>query len=105
MLNQLILVGRLTENPKEIINNKLIVTLAVQRNYKNLDGVYETDFINVVLWQGVAENTYEYCKKGDLIGIRGRLETELVNNQRLLLVVADRVSFLSSRKEKDNDMC
>lgn len=105
MLNQLILVGRLTENPKEIINNKLIVTLAVQRNYKNSEGVYETDFIDVVLWQCVAENTYEYCKKGDLIGIRGRLETELVNNQRLLLVVADRVSFLSSRKEKDNDMC
>ena len=37
--------------------------MAVQRSFKNMDGIYETDFITVTLWQGLAENLNEYCKK------------------------------------------
>ena len=57
-LNNVILVGRLTQNPEviEIENNRKVtsVILAVNRNFKNSDGIYETDFIRCILWNGVA---------------------------------------------------
>ena len=77
MLNQVIIVGRLVEKPivEENENEKKVcnITLAVQRSYKNAEGVYETDFIKCTLWNGIAENTAEYCEKGDLVGVKGRL--------------------------------
>ena len=51
------------------------LTLAVPRSFKNMKGEYDTDYIPCVLWKGVAENTAEYCKKGDLVGIKGRIQT------------------------------
>ena len=79
MLNQTRIVGRMvtdpelrqTESGKKVMN----VTLAVPRSFKNLNGQYETDFIDCVLWKGIAESTVQYCKKGDLIGIKGRIQT------------------------------
>ena len=80
MLNQTVLVGRLTKDHevKETENGKKVLelTIAVPRSYKNANGEYDTDFIQCVLWNGIAENTAEYCKKGDLVGIKGRLETD-----------------------------
>lgn len=100
MLNQIVVVGRLTKNPeiKELENGKKVaeVTLAVPRSYKNVDGEYDTDFIDVVLYSGIAENTTEYCMKGDLIGIKGNI-TRLSGEEMKL--VAERVTFLSSKKE------
>ena len=81
MLNQIVLVGRLVKTPevvktdsdKEVSN----ITLAVPRSYKNINGEYETDYIDCVLWTGIAENTTEYCKKGDLLGVKGRVQTRV----------------------------
>ena len=82
MLNQSILVGRIVKEPeiRETENGTKVtnLTLAVQRSYKNVEGEYDTDFISCVLWKGIAETTAEYCKKGDLIGIRGRIQTRVV---------------------------
>ena len=104
MLNQVVMVGRLTSDPEinEVENDRKVatITLAVQRSYKNAEGVYETDFIKCILWNGIAENTAEYCKKGDVVGVKGRLEC-LSGNE--LQVAAEKVSFLSSRKEEDRD--
>ena len=63
-----------------------------------------SNFISCVLWKGIAETTAEYCKKGDLIGVRGRLQNRpLVNAEDTKLnsveVVAERVTFLSSKKQ------
>lgn len=102
MLNQVIVVGRLTTEPqKEEINGKVrsVITLAVSRNYKNVDGVYETDFINCILWSGISENVCEYCHKGDLIGIKGRLQT----TDNVLQIVAEKVTSLSSKKEEESE--
>lgn len=72
MLNQVVFVGRLVRDPElkesEGGNKFTNITVAVPRSYKNVDGEYDTDFIDCRLWTGVAENTAEYCKKGDLIG-------------------------------------
>lgn len=100
MLNQTIIVGRLVSNPtKEIEENETTtkIILAVPRNFKNSNGEYETDFFPVTLYKGIGETTTEYCKKGDLIGIKGRLQTK--DNQ--IVIIAEKVTFLSSRKENE----
>lgn len=104
MLNQVVIVGRLTSDPEinEVENGGKVITItvAVPRIYKNAEGVYETDFIKCTIWNGIAKTTAEYCEKGDLIGVKGRLQC-LSGNE--LQVVAERVSFLSNKKEEDRD--
>lgn len=103
MLNQIVVVGRLVKDP--VINEtqdgrKLSnITLAVQRSFKNIEGNYETDFIDCVLWKGIAESTANYCTKGSIIGIKGRLMTSNFKNSegnsvKNVEVVAEKVSFL-----------
>ena len=108
MLNHTVLIGRIVRDPelrltdsgKKVTN----LTLAVPRSFKNQYGEYDTDFINCVLWKGIAESTVEYCKKGDLVGIKGRLqtreyETEQQEKGRITEVIAEKVTFLSSKKD------
>ena len=79
MLNQTVIVGRIVKDPelKETDSGKKVtnITLAVPRSFKNMNGEYETDYIPCVLWKGVAESTTQYCKKGDLVGIKGRIQS------------------------------
>lgn len=108
MLNQTVIVGRLVKDPelRETDNGNKVtnITLAVPRSYKNSDGEYETDFISCVLWKGIAENTVEYVKKGDLLGIKGRISTRNyeINDEKkyVMEVVAEKVTFLSSKREE-----
>lgn len=72
MLNQLVLVGRLTDDVKKE-EERAVITLAVSRSYKNANGEYDTDLIPVILNGSIATNTMEYCKKGDVIGVKGRV--------------------------------
>lgn len=99
MLNQIVLVGRLVKELelKELESGKKVcnITLAVPRSFKNSKGEYETDFIDCALWENIAENTVEYCHKGDLIGIKGRLQTE----EETLYVMAEKITFLNSKGE------
>ena len=111
-MNNVVLVGRLVEDPKvidtETGKQMTSVTIAVTRNYKNPEGIYETDFIRCILWNGIASNTCEYCHMGDVIGIKGRLQTGSYENedkQKVYFteVVAEKVSFLSSAKPKEQE--
>ncbi|MBR1416222.1 MAG: single-stranded DNA-binding protein [Bacilli bacterium] len=108
MLNQVVLVGRLTKDPELEIKDdgkKLSsVVVAVQRPFKNSEGMYETDFVRCSLWNAAAENTTEYCKTGDMIGIKGRIQTDKYEDSDGKLhyvteVVAERITFISSKKE------
>lgn len=110
MLNQVVLVGRIVRDPEliETENNKKQsrITLAIPRSFKNMDGEYETDFINCILWDVVAKNTVEYCKKGDIVGVKGRIQSSVVETdgekKYYFDVIAERVTFLSSKsKEAD----
>ena len=111
-MNNVVLVGRLTSNPEvtetEGGNQVTSVNVAVSRNYKNVDGVYETDFIRCILWNEIATNTTEYCKIGDVIGIKGRLQTSSYDDENgkrhfVTDVVAERITFLSSAKPKEDE--
>lgn len=111
MLNQLVIVGRLVKDPeiKETESGKKVsnITLAVQRSYKNENGEYDTDFIDCTLWNNVANTTADYCRKGDLLGVKGRVCSSIdENNIKSMNLVAERVTFLSSRSnEKESITC
>ena len=111
MLNQVILVGRLVRTPElqltETGKKRSLITLAVNRGYKNQDGEYETDFLDCTLWTGIAENTAEYCRSGDVIGVKGRLQTWLIDNEdgtkhKKMEIIADKVTFLASSRKNSN---
>lgn len=111
MVNHLVLMGRLVRDPEivETENGKKYtkITLAIPRSFKNADGIYDTDFIDIMAWNNIAENTKEYCKKGDVLGVRGRLQSSSYqdkegNNKTKIEVVAERISFLTSREQAKN---
>lgn len=96
MLNQLVVVGRLISKEEMSDDKKLItIVLAVPRSFKNENGEYDTDFIDCIAYNGVAENITEYCEHGDLIGVRGRIQKE---SNKPMEVVAEKVTFLSSNR-------
>ena len=95
MINELVLVGRLVSDPKikENENGEVVnITLVVPRNSKNGDGIYETDFFPIKLVDNIGKNTIDYCRKGDLIGIKGKLEMQ---NGKMEIVVKS-VTFLTN---------
>lgn len=107
MINQIVLVGRLVSDPeiKETENGNKVsyITLAVPRSYKNSEGIYETDFVPCKVGYPMCDNVKEYCKKGDLIGIKGRMQTKQEEDKNILEIVAERVTFLSSRKGTEEE--
>lgn len=112
-MNSVILVGRLTDNPKvtELDDNKKVtsIVIAVNRNFKNSEGIYESDFIRCILWNNIASNTCEYCHTGDVVGIKGRLQTgkyiDKNNETRYLTdVIAERITFLSNTKKLEDEL-
>lgn len=109
MLNQTVIVGRLVRDPElyetENGNKVTNITLAVPRSYKNSDGEYDTDYISCVLWKGVAENAAEYCHKGDLLGVKGRIQSRSIEideetKKQIVEVVAEKVTYLSSKNKE-----
>lgn len=106
-INRVVLIGRLTANPelRFTTSNNAVTTfsIAVDRNFKNEDGNKEADFINIVAWNKKAELIHHYLKKGDRVGIVGRLQVRKYQNERgenryVTEVVADEVEFLNSKK-------
>ena len=106
MSNNVLLVGRMVNDVTLIENDgkKLAkITISVSRPFKNEAGIYEIDFIDCILWSAIAENTAEYCHKGDIIGVKGRLQSRMEDNHRIMEVIADKVSFLSSKSKEENN--
>ena len=111
MYNLVYLIGRLTSEPElnNLDNGKqvLSINLAVQRGYKNAHGIYETDFIKCVLWDGIAGRTAEYCRKGDLIALRGQIRTSSYQNAQeekryVTEILVEKISFLASKSEEND---
>ena len=90
-MNQFVLVGRIVKLEQEKVN------IAVPRNYKNSEGVYDTDFITIIVKESINEQMQTYCQKGDLIGVKGRI-ARLDNKLEL---VAEKITFLASKKKEE----
>lgn len=99
MLNNLVIVGHLSEMREEN-ENKCIITLEVQRTFKNKNGEYENDFIECILLNSFARYASEYFEKGNVIGVKGRLQC--LKGERLE-VVAEKLTFLQSNKKNNNE--
>ena len=111
MLNQVILVGRLVRTPELQLTDsgkkKSLITLAVSRGFKNQNGEYDTDFLDCTLWSSVAESTSEYCSTVDMIGVKGRVQTRIVElpdgaKRRKTEIIAEKVTFLTSNPNRKN---
>ncbi len=78
MLNEITLMGRLTQTPeiKSTMNGDTLVNmcLACDRDTKNSSGKYDTDFIYCTAWGNTAEFASRYFKKGQLAIVNGRLK-------------------------------
>lgn len=61
-----------------------------------------------ILWDSVAASTVKYCNKGDIVGIKGRIQSRLIEKdttkQRVMEIIAEKVTFLSSNKNNDEEV-
>ena len=85
-MNNVSLVGRLIKDPelRYVGEKNSAVTnfvIAVDRDYKTLQGERESDFINIEVWGKQAEIICEYMTKGRLIGIEGKIKVDKYKNE------------------------
>lgn len=106
MINNVVLVGRLTKKPElKFTANGTKYTqfsVAVQKKFKSQNGEYESDFISCLMWSTAAENFTKFTNKGSLVGIEGRIQTRSYDKdgKRVYIteVVAENFSLLESKK-------
>ena len=109
MLNKVIMTGRLTAKP-ELKKTQTDVSvasfsLAVQRNFKNGNGEYDTDFINCNAWRGQAEFLCKYFDKGQLVTVVGSLTSRKYedangNKRTAFEVVVEEALFAESKSDR-----
>lgn len=111
MVNNVVLVGRLVRNVelRQTSTGKEMTyfTLAVNRNFKNEQGVQSADFIGCVAFGKTAENMARFLGKGSLIAVEGRISTRNFqgNDGKTVYVtevVASSITFLESKKQQGN---
>ena len=112
MLNQIVIMGRLTRDPELRRTGSGIAvtsfTLAVDRDFSGKDsGEKETDFIDCVAWRQTGEFVSKYFSKGRMAVVTGRLQIrgwtdKDGNKRRTAEVIADSVYFGDSKKESDS---
>ena len=109
MLNNLVLVGRISNEPKIRIfddgSKVCSFDLAVDRPFKNQEGTREVDFFPVSVWQGYADAVYQYCGIGSVIGIKGRLVTHQqdIGGMRIKVIeiIGERVAFINAIHQRE----
>ena len=109
-MNKVILIGNLTKDPElTTTNNGISVckfALAVSRRFVGASGERETDFLNIVVWRGQAENCHKYLKKGSKCAVVGTIQSRSYDAQDgtkryITEIVAEEVEFLSSKNSGD----
>lgn len=109
MINRVVLTGRLTRDPEVTVSQSNIpvakFSLAVNRAFSNANGEREADFINCVAFRKQAENIQQYVKKGQLVGVDGRIQTRNYTNKEgqkvyVTEVVCDSVQFLEPKTQQ-----
>lgn len=109
IINKVILLGRLTANPEiryTQTTNIMVASfsLAVNRRFAKEGEERQADFINIVAWNKTAEFCSKYFKKGQQVGVVGRLQTRNYEDDKgvkhyITEVVAEEVYFADSKKE------
>ena len=109
-MNKVIIIGR---NTKDIElkttssgTSAIEFSIAVNRAFKNANGERESDFFNCVAFSKLAETISKYVKKGDQLGVEGRLQTRNYTNREgkkiyVTEIVVENVEFLQSKKQDE----
>ena len=110
-MNKIILMGRLTKDPETRYtqtNNTLVAsfTLAVNRRFAKQGEERQADFIPVVAWSKTGEFCSKYFKKGQQVGVIGRLQTRNWEDENkvkhyITEVVAEEAYFADSKRDGD----
>ena len=108
MLNRVILMGRITHEleVKQTSSgiSALTFSIAVDRNYKNQNGEYDTDFISCVAWRQTAEFIAKFFGKGKMIAVEGQLRPRTYDDKNgvkhyVTEVYVDSASFTGEKKD------
>lgn len=86
MLNQILLIGKIKNIQKNIkISSKefIKVSLVVQRNYKNFNGQFDCDLINLFFWKDILASHRQLLINNNFVAIKGRVENH--NGKELLI--------------------
>ena len=109
-MNKVILMGRLTKDPEvryTQTSNTLVASfaLAVNRRFVRQGEERQADFFNVVAWGKTGEFCSKYFKKGQQVGVIGRLQTRTWDDDKgrhyITEVVAEETYFADSRRDGD----
>ena len=77
-MNKVILIGNLVRDPEvgESSSGKTYCrfSVAVRRDYPDVNGEYQADFFNCTAWRGLAENIGKYLHKGNKIAVEGNIQ-------------------------------
>lgn len=92
-MNNFLLVGEYLENPAPNI-----IILERQRNYKNDNGEYDSDILPVKIFE-TSSNIFDYIKIGDVIGVRGRIES--IEPTHTPQLIAEKLTFLNKNNDKE----
>ncbi len=111
-MNKVLLLGRLCNYPElKYVGERNIAitkfTLAVNRNYKNTQGEYDTDFIDCECLGKRAEVFCQYLSKGELVNIDGTLRVNKYTNENgenrvKVIVHVNSINFIPSNKKKSS---
>ena len=111
-MNNVSLIGRLTKGPDLRYTSSgmavAIFSLAVQRSFRNKDGEYEADFINCVCWNKSGETLANHVRKGQRIGVTGRIQTRNYENEQgnrvyVTEVVVEGFTFLEKKDDSQGN--
>lgn len=112
-MNKIMLSGNLVKEleVRQTPANKSVgrSTIAVRKNFKNQEGKYDSDFINLVFWGKQCDYVSQYAKKGTKIEVAGRLETGSYQDKDgktvyTTDVVVEEVSILTYPQNVDNSV-
>ena len=108
MINNVVLVGRLTRDPelRKTQTGKSVLSFSVAVNRKFQSQEQTADFINCVAWNQTADFLARYATKGALVGTEGRIQTRTYedktgNTVYVTEVVCDSVQLLESKAEAE----
>ena len=110
-MNVVAIIGRITKELEISYTRQgtpnCTFTIAIQRDYKNSDGNYDADFIQIVAWREVAQLLVTHVKKGEQIGVNGQLRSRSYVDKNgikkyITEVRAQRIKFLDHKKSNDN---
>jgi len=105
MFNEVIIIGKLANKPvlRATQNGVKMATaiIQVERPYRNNLGIRENDFINCILWKGMAQQVIDLCEIGSFLGIKGRIQSRSYENDEnktttTFEVKVEHVSFLEN---------